>query len=85
MLPTDKAYGIEPETEKGLLHTETNGNLIREYIPSQKGNYTAYYEGIYQAIRNNAALPVTAEEGTDVIRIIEAAFKSNDEKRVIEL
>ena len=85
MLPTDEAYGIEPETEKGLLHTETNGNIIREYIPSRKGNYTAYYEGIYQAIRNNAPLPVTAAEGTDVIRIIEAAFKSNEEKRVIEL
>lgn len=85
MLPTDEAYGVEPETEKGLLHTETNGNIIKEYIPSQTGNYTGYYEGIYQAIRNNAALPVTAAQGTDVIRIIEAAFRSNDEKRVIQL
>jgi predicted dehydrogenase len=30
-------------------------------------------------------LPVTAEQGTDVIRIIEAAFKSNEEKKVITL
>lgn len=85
MLPTDDAYGIEPESENGLLHTEVEGKIIHEKIPSQKGNYTAYYEGIYQAIRNNAPLPVTAEQGTDVIRIIEAAFKSNEEKRVIEL
>ena len=85
MLPTDAAYGIEPETEKGLLHTEVDGNIIKEYIPSHNGNYTDYYEGIYQAIRNNAPLPVTATEGMQVIKIIEAAFKSSEEKRVIEL
>ena len=44
-----------------------------------------YYDAIYQSINNNAALPVTAEEGKNVIQIIEAAFKSNDEKKVIEL
>ena len=85
MLPTDAAYGIEPETEKGLLHTEVDGNIIKEYIPSHNGNYTDYYEGIYQSIRNNAPLPVTATEGMQVIKIIEAAFKSSEEKRVIEL
>lgn len=84
-LPTDIDYGIEPETEKGLLHTEVNGNLIKEYLQSFKGNYMDYYDAIYQSINNNAALPVTAEEGKNVIQIIEAAFKSNDEKKVIEL
>jgi predicted dehydrogenase len=84
-LPTDADYGIEPETEQGLLHTEVNGKIIKEYIPSLKGNYAEYYEAIYQAIRNNVALPVTAEDGRNVIHIIEAAFKSNNERRVIEL
>ena len=85
MLPTEDGYGTEPESEKGLLHTEVDGNIIREYIPSMQGNYIDYYEGIYQAIRNDAPLPVTAEEGKKVIQIIEAAFKSNKEKRVIDL
>lgn len=84
-LPTDTGYGVEPETEKGLLHTESDGKIMREYIPSLNGNYTAYYEGIYNAIRNKAPLPVTAEEGMNVIKIIEAAFKSNKEKKVIDL
>jgi predicted dehydrogenase len=84
-LPTDAGYGIEPESEKGLLHTETNGKIVREYIPSLTGNYTAFYEGIYNAIRTNTPLPVTAEEGMNVIKIIEAAFKSNKEKKVIDL
>ncbi len=84
-LPTDTGYGIEPELEKGLLHTEMDGKIVREYIPSKTGNYTDYYEGIYQAIRQHSTLPVTAEEGKNVITIIEAAFKSNTEKKVIDL
>lgn len=85
MLPTADGYGTEPESEKGLLHTELNGTIIKEYIPSLTGNYTGYYEGIYQAIRNNQPLPVTAEEGMKVIKIIEAAFQSSKERRVIDL
>ncbi len=85
LLPPDADYGIEPETEKGLLHTEIDGEIVKKYIPSLKGNYMTYYEGIYQAIRNNAPVPVTAQDGKKVIIIIEAAFKSNKEKRVIGL
>lgn len=85
MLPTETGYGTEPETEKGLLHTEMNGKIIREYIPSYKGNYMDYYEGIYQAIRNHTDVPVSAADGMKVIRIIEAAFLSNKERRRINL
>lgn len=85
MLPTDAAYGIEPETEKGLLHTEINGQLSRAYIPSLKGNYMDYYEGVYQAIRHQQAVPVSGTDGKKVIQIIEAAFKSSAERRVIDL
>jgi predicted dehydrogenase len=85
MLPTENGYGTEPEAERGLLHTETEGKISREYISSFKGNYTDYYEGIYQAIRNRQPLPVTAEDGMKVIKIIEAAFQSSKERRVIDL
>lgn len=85
MLPTENGYGTEPDAERGLLHTETEGKISREYISSFKGNYTDYYEGIYQAIRNKQPLPVTAEDGMKVIKIIEAAFQSSKERRVIDL
>jgi scyllo-inositol 2-dehydrogenase (NADP+) len=84
-LPTNDDYGIEPVSEHGLLHTESKEKIIKEYIPSLRGNYAAYYEGIYQAIRHDDPLPVTAEDGRKVIKIIEAAFKSNHEKCVIDL
>jgi predicted dehydrogenase len=36
-------------------------------------------------MRLQQPLPVTAEEGLNVIRIIAAAYKSNEQKVVIEL
>jgi predicted dehydrogenase len=78
-------WGTEPENQQGLLHTEKDGKVIKEFIPSLQGNYGDYYEGIYQAIRNKADVPVSGEDGMKVIQIIEAAFKSNSEKRVISL
>lgn len=83
--PSSTDWGTEPEEGRGLLHTESDGKIIREYIISQRGNYMGYYHELYEAIRNDKLLPVRAEEGLDVIRIIEAAFKSIAEKRIIDL
>lgn len=84
-MPDTEDWGKEPDNEKGLLHTEKDDKIIRETIAAEDGNYTEYYNGIYAAIRNGKTLPVTATEGLQVIRIIEAAFKSNKEKRVVAL
>jgi len=83
--PGGDDWGIEPEDQRGLLHTEKNGKVIKEYIQSEKGNYGDYYQAIYNAIRNKGAVPVSGEDGMNVIRVIEAAIKSNKEKMVIEL
>lgn len=83
--PAQSDWGEEPESEWGLLHTEKDGKVIKGYIQSEKGNYADYYSGMYDAIRNDKAVPVSAEEGLDVIRIIEAAYKSSDARKVISL
>ncbi|MEI9956528.1 MAG: Gfo/Idh/MocA family oxidoreductase [Ferruginibacter sp.] len=58
--PNTADWGREPENEMGLLHTEKDGVIVKEYIPSVNGNYNEYYDGIYNAMRNGASLPVTA-------------------------
>lgn len=83
--PGGDDWGVEPDNQKGLLHTEKDGKLVKEYISSLRGNYGDYYEEIFRAIRNDSAVPVTGEEGRNVIQVIEAAIKSNKEKKVIEL
>jgi scyllo-inositol 2-dehydrogenase (NADP+) len=83
--PDSADWGIEPDSQKGLLHTEKDGKIIKEYVQSLQGNYGDYYTGVYNSIRNNTAVPVSGEEGMKVIQVIEAAIKSNKEKKVIEL
>jgi predicted dehydrogenase len=85
VIPGKKDWGTEPETEKGLLHTEIKGKEVIEFITSEQGNYNDYYNAIYEAIRNNQPLPVTAEEGAEVIKIILAAFESSESEKVVEL
>jgi scyllo-inositol 2-dehydrogenase (NADP+) len=85
MLPGGPDWGKEPDTARGLLHTEKDGKVIREYIPSLKGNYGEYYEGVFNALRNGAQLPVTGEDGLNVVKIIETSFKSSKEKKVVDL
>jgi len=85
VVPGGPEWGVEPDSEKGLLHTEKDGKIIREYIPSLKGNYGDYYDQLYKAIRENAPVPVTAEQGLNIIRIIEAAYESNRDKKIISV
>jgi scyllo-inositol 2-dehydrogenase (NADP+) len=84
-IPAGIDWGTEPDSERGLLHTERNGEIIRKYIKSEQGNYNEYYDGIYEAIRNDKPLPVKAEEALQVIKIIEAAYKSNETNCVVYL
>lgn len=83
--PAADDWGIEPASEQGWLHTEYNGEIIKKHIESEKGNYADYYNGIYDALRNDKPVPVSAEDGMKVIKLIEAAYQSHKEKRVVDL
>ncbi|MEQ8474259.1 MAG: Gfo/Idh/MocA family oxidoreductase [Marinoscillum sp.] len=74
--PNDPQYGIEPESDQGLLHFEKQGETFRETIKTLHGSYMDYYEGVFQSIRNHKQEPVTAIDGINVMRIIDAAFES---------
>ncbi|MFD1314889.1 Gfo/Idh/MocA family oxidoreductase [Namhaeicola litoreus] len=84
-IPSSPDWGIEPENERGLLHAEINGKVIKEYIPTERGDYMRYYDQIYNSIREGMDLPVTGLDGLKVIKVIEAAIKSNTERKVIDL
>ena len=83
--PGSADWGTEPESEQGTINYLDNGETIREKVKSEQGNYFEFYKGIYTALAGNKPMPVTADDGIRVMRIIEAAFKSQAEKRVIEL
>jgi scyllo-inositol 2-dehydrogenase (NADP+) len=84
-IPNLSDWGTEPASEQGLLHTEKDGTIIREKIPTLQGNYYDYYDGVFRAIREDQPMPVTARDGIRVMQIIDAAVRSNRERRVIDL
>lgn len=85
VLPDTPDWGAEAVSEWGLLHTEIDGKAVKEYLPGGNGNYLDYYQGIYAALRENKPNPVTPEDGLNVVKVIEAVFKSSEEGRVIKL
>ncbi|MBA4196500.1 MAG: oxidoreductase [Chitinophaga sp.] len=74
-------YGIESDETKGLLHT----NTVKEYVATEKGNYYDYYDGVYKSLTENIPMPVTVDDGINVMKIIEAAIVSNEQKKQIAL
>ena len=81
--PGGKGWGKESLAERGYVHTEKNGEIIKKKINSLRGNYGDYYSGVYNAITQNLEMPVTAEDALEVIRIIEKAKESSAEKKVV--
>jgi scyllo-inositol 2-dehydrogenase (NADP+) len=82
-MPGGTSWGIEPESERGLLNTEIDGKVVREQVPTERGNAMDYFDGIYKAIRENAPLPVTGEQGVRIIRVIEKAYESRAAGKVV--
>ena len=82
-IPRSPSWGMEEKEWWGLLHTGEEGREIREKHPTLPGDYSAYYDNIHAAITEGAPLEVRPEEARDVIRIIEAAYTSSREARVV--
>ncbi|MBO9632774.1 MAG: Gfo/Idh/MocA family oxidoreductase [Chitinophagaceae bacterium] len=85
--PNTPDWGVEDPAAAGLLHTNIDGQPKKIVIRSEAGNYGAFYEGLYDAIQSSIFEDkfVPASAGTNVIRIIEAAYKSQQTKSIVEL
>ncbi len=85
ILPDAPGFGDELEENWGLLNTQLKGLDFRGKIRTEPGNYPAFYNNLYHCIRFGEPLEVDPHEPAMVIRIIEAAFRSDREKREILL
>jgi scyllo-inositol 2-dehydrogenase (NADP+) len=83
--PNLDSWGTEPKELEGFLHTEIDGEIIKKKVPTLQGNYYSFFDGVYQSIVNDTTEPVTAQEGTQVMQIIEAAIQSNEQRKAINL
>lgn len=76
-LPEGEDWGKEPPAIHGLLHTEIEGRLVKQTVPSQAGDYGQYYRNLYDTIVNQAPLKEKPEHGYNTVRMIELAFESH--------
>lgn len=83
--PDQPNWGEEPVAEMGLLNTKIHGTEERRQIPTLVGNYGCYYDLLYGALTGRNDNPVSAKDGIRVMQILEAAVKSNREKKVISV
>jgi scyllo-inositol 2-dehydrogenase (NADP+) len=82
--PVQPNWGADPEAAWGTL-SRCDGELRRSKYPTLPGCYQDYYENIFRSIRGTEELAVTAEQGRDVIRLIELAQQSAEQQRIVPL
>ncbi len=83
--PGGSDWGKESQEWWGLLNTEVNGTQRRVVVETRPGNYGTFYNDVYDCLVHRTNPPVQPEDALNVIRIIEAAKKSNEERRTILL
>ena len=75
----DAGYGEEPEARWGSLA----GPGIDEVVPTAAGTYEQFYAGVARAVREGAPQPVPVADVVAGLEVIEAAYLSDGEKRVV--
>jgi scyllo-inositol 2-dehydrogenase (NADP+) len=83
--PEGAEWGKENRSQWGKLNSTISNFHFEGCIESEPGNYNAFYENLYEVIRNNRNLAVPANEALQVIRVIEAAERSYRGKCVVNL
>jgi predicted dehydrogenase len=84
-VPSMQSWCQVPEGPDGLLHTEINGEVVRKETKSEPGNYMGLFDDLYKSLTKQGPNPVPPQDGLKTVKIIEAGFQSQKERRVIEL
>ena len=80
-IPGTLDWGAEPRERWGSLGTTAE----RTTHPTLQGAYPAFYAGVERAIRAGDTPPVLVADAIATLDVIEAAFRSAREHRVVEI
>lgn len=79
VLPNAENWGAEPEDRWGTLYSDSFTGIV----PSEAGDYMAFYDSVYDAIVNGKEIAVKPEEILRTTRVIDLAFESNERQTTI--
>ena len=72
--PTDADFGVEPQAAWGTLGIDfTDTPPVR--VPTERGNYAAFYAGVAATLRDGAPPPVDPADSLAALRIIARAHE----------
>jgi predicted dehydrogenase len=77
--PGSPGWGSDPDP---LISIEGERGAARE-VATPSGNYRSYYSAMRDAIQGDGKPPVTPEQATTLMAIVEAGIQSSDEGRVV--
>ena len=82
--------GARPGTgEWGAEPAERWGSLMRgderSPVPSEPGNWPAFYAGLVTALREGAPPPVDPRDAIEVLEVLEAARTSSEEGATVSV
>lgn len=69
--PGSTNWGVEDKSTWGKINTTVNGLHVEGNVETFPGNYLAFYQNVYEAIRESKELIVKPEQARDVIALIE--------------
>ena len=79
--PLISDWGKEAHSQWGILHT----NHFRKKIETERGNYSGFYDEIFEMLRHGKTPSTSASHVIKVTQILEAAFESANAKKVVML
>lgn len=83
--PGGTDWGKEPEVYWGKLNVDVKGVNIKGNVETEAGNYLAFYDNLYNAIRLGEPIAVKPEQAMQVIRILEVCLESYRLQKTIVL
>jgi predicted dehydrogenase len=83
--PGTPGWGSEPENLWGKINADQNGLSLQGKVETEPGNYLAFYENLYSAIRLGEKPAIQAEDALQVIKILELCLESNRLKKTVSL
>jgi scyllo-inositol 2-dehydrogenase (NADP+) len=65
-----------PEHQAMVRRSATDGQTVEDRYPSVRAHWDSYYKNIAEYLQGISPLAVTAEQGREVVRVLEAATQS---------
>lgn len=84
-MPDGEHWGKEDPTRYGLITLDGESEDFDGIVETEAGNYMGFYDNVYHVLNGDEEHEVKPVEARNVIRLIELAFESAKQQKVIQV